>query len=283
MVNIQLASEEWVSSLNSGSTGASYWESSPPIPTKNIKYGRLYNWYAATDQRGIAPAGWHVPSHVEWETLMNFTGSGSVSVKKLKSIDNNGTDDFGFKALSGGAYSNGSFYDIGVFGYWWRDNVSPLMLNIPNNDGDFYFGSALNGYSIRLIKDNSTNEGDVTIDGDTYHAVTIGTQVWLQQNLAVKHYKNGDPILSDFSGTTGAVTAYNNDESNVYDFVTTEDTTHIQSTLEKRIHSSIIDGYHSAPSSSSDVGTVGEFRFDTNYIYYCFATNQWVRSELTTW
>ena len=33
------------------------------------------------------------------------------------------------------------------------------------------------GFAIRLIKDNSINEGDVIIDGDTYNAVTIGTQV----------------------------------------------------------------------------------------------------------
>jgi hypothetical protein len=43
----------------------------------------------------------------------------------------------------------------------------------------------------------------------------------LQQNLAIKHYRNGDPILSDFSGVVGATVAYNNDESNVYNMIST--------------------------------------------------------------
>ena len=31
-------------------------------------------------------------------------------------------------------------------------------------------------------------------DGNVYHTVTIGTQVWTKENLNVKHYRNGDPI-----------------------------------------------------------------------------------------
>ena len=30
------------------------------------EYGRLYNWYAVDDERGLCPAGWHVPSESEW-------------------------------------------------------------------------------------------------------------------------------------------------------------------------------------------------------------------------
>ena len=32
-------------------------------------YGRLYNWYAVDDARGLCPSGWHVPSDAEWMTL----------------------------------------------------------------------------------------------------------------------------------------------------------------------------------------------------------------------
>src|ERR1035437_3981549 len=32
-------------------------------------YGKLYNWYAVNDPRGLAPVGWHVPSHAEWTEL----------------------------------------------------------------------------------------------------------------------------------------------------------------------------------------------------------------------
>src|SRR5215831_11122978 len=38
-------------------------------------YGRLYNWYAVHDPRGLAPAGWHVPSDAEWDTLQAHLGN----------------------------------------------------------------------------------------------------------------------------------------------------------------------------------------------------------------
>ena len=34
-------------------------------------YGKLYNWYALKDYRGITPAGWHIPSSVEWSNLFD--------------------------------------------------------------------------------------------------------------------------------------------------------------------------------------------------------------------
>lgn len=32
-------------------------------------YGRLYNWFAATDPRGLAPEGWAVPDSTDWMDL----------------------------------------------------------------------------------------------------------------------------------------------------------------------------------------------------------------------
>ena len=45
-----------------------------------IKYGALYNWYAASKNGGtgvgsIAPEGWHVPSESEWLILDSIAGS----------------------------------------------------------------------------------------------------------------------------------------------------------------------------------------------------------------
>jgi len=52
-------------------------------PANGAKYGKLYNWYAVNDLRGLAPAGYHIPSDVEWTQLTDFLGS--EASKKMKS------------------------------------------------------------------------------------------------------------------------------------------------------------------------------------------------------
>jgi uncharacterized protein (TIGR02145 family) len=74
--------------------------------------------------------------------------------------------------------------------------------------------------------DNNTNNNipptqTVTdIDGNVYHTVTIGTQVWMVENLKVTKYRNGIsiPNVTDDNEwcnvTTGAYCDYNNTSSN---------------------------------------------------------------------
>ncbi len=52
-------------------------------PANGAKYGKLYNWYAVNDLRGLAPAGYHIPSDAEWMQLTDFLGS--EAGKKMKS------------------------------------------------------------------------------------------------------------------------------------------------------------------------------------------------------
>jgi len=81
-------------------------------------YGRLYNWATAMVS---CPSGWHLPSNVEWNTLITEVGGVSTAKTKLKATsgwDNgtNGTDDYGFSALPGRGECYPNSYDIGV---WW--------------------------------------------------------------------------------------------------------------------------------------------------------------------
>lgn len=43
-------------------------------PSSLGEHGVIYNWYAVNDSRGLAPAGWHVPSVSEWKGLINNLG-----------------------------------------------------------------------------------------------------------------------------------------------------------------------------------------------------------------
>jgi uncharacterized protein (TIGR02145 family) len=57
-----------------------------------------------------------------------------------------------------------------------------------------------------------TRQGTVTdIDGNVYHTLTIGHQVWMAENLRVTRYRNGDPIqtgLGDEEWEAALVGAY---------------------------------------------------------------------------
>jgi uncharacterized protein (TIGR02145 family) len=99
-------------------------------PENCQKYGRLYDWNTAMKS---CPEGWHLPSKDEWDKLYRFADGTSgtkpynsgTAGKLLKSAigwnDNgNGTDAFGFTALSGGyRMPDGSFTSVGYSGGWW--------------------------------------------------------------------------------------------------------------------------------------------------------------------
>jgi hypothetical protein len=50
------------------------------------KYGKLYNWYAVNDPRGLAPNGYHIPTNAEWTTLIDYLGGEDVAGTKMKSL-----------------------------------------------------------------------------------------------------------------------------------------------------------------------------------------------------
>lgn len=82
-------------------------------PANGAKYGKLYNWYAVNDSRGLAPEGWHVPSDAEWTKLTDFLGGEEVAGTKMKSTS-------GFSGLPGGDCNiSGTFIYIGDYGSWW--------------------------------------------------------------------------------------------------------------------------------------------------------------------
>lgn len=91
-------------------------------------YGRLYNWDAVNDSKGLAPDGWHIPSDEEWDTLINYLGGANIAGGKMKetgtahweSPNTGATNESGFTALPGSyRRNNGSFPLIGYSANFW--------------------------------------------------------------------------------------------------------------------------------------------------------------------
>ena len=202
----------------------------------SLGYGLLYNWYAGTDSRNIAPTGCHVPTDAEWATLITYLGGESVAGGKLKEVglthwqspNTGATNESGFTGLPGGFrfQVSGSFTNIKNSGLWWTSTksysgvswvriLSSTLESIKRDNFNKYVG-----LSIRCICDTSADT-ITDIDGNVYDTVVIGTQKWLKQNLKVTKYRDGVTIPEVTNGTTwtslttGALCAYNNDWSNV--------------------------------------------------------------------
>lgn len=132
------------------------------------EYGRLYNWYAVGDWRGLCPTGWHVPTDGEWTGMDDFIAAQGYSGNEgiaLRSTygwyeGGNGTDDFGFSLLPGG-YSNqyGDFLNAGAQVWLWSsslaNDISAWLRHSTYYSLYFQRSNDLTskGFSVRCLKD----------------------------------------------------------------------------------------------------------------------------------
>ena len=131
-------------------------------------YGKIYNWYAVNDPRGLAPEGWHIPTNFEWTTAGSCLGGNSIAGGLLKEIStthwtppNTGaTNQSGFTGRPGGyRWTDGSFFGLGLFGFWWSSTevnstyASHRYLTNTVDDLDGYDEMKIVGLSVRCVKD----------------------------------------------------------------------------------------------------------------------------------
>ena len=136
-------------------------------PKNGALYGKLYNWYALTDTRGLAPEGWHLPSEAEWNTLSTFLGGISEAGTKMKNKsgwnDNgNGTNESGFSGLPGSLrYEEGQFNDIGRMGFWWTTtpNIAKTLSHTLSSNSYLGWGMGKEGesygFAVRCVMDQT--------------------------------------------------------------------------------------------------------------------------------
>jgi uncharacterized protein (TIGR02145 family) len=121
--------EEWKVYSNAEEAAWCYYRNDP---ANGEKYGKLYNWYAVNDPRGLAPVGYHIPTDEEWTALTDYLGGEEKAGVKMKSKNgwydngygtNFGTNSCGFSGFPGGGRGiSGTFDSIGKYGYWWSSS-----------------------------------------------------------------------------------------------------------------------------------------------------------------
>lgn len=140
----------------------------------NGSLGKLYNWYAVSDERNICPCGWHIPSWDDLMELQDFLGGEEKAGGAMKATgtiqsgdglwyepNTGATNSTGFSAIPNGArYSDGQFAFNSYGAGWWTSNgdilnPDPSTWGFTHNSEKVFLGNAgkKNGFAVRCIRD----------------------------------------------------------------------------------------------------------------------------------
>ena len=129
-------------------------------------YGKLYNWYALNDSRGLAPTGWHIATYQEWMEIYTCLGDNvGGKMKEVGTIhwltpNTGATNESSFTGLPNGLRTiNGTFNFLGKYGYWWssteHSSTEMMTFDLNYNSGNIstYNVNKISGLSVRCVKD----------------------------------------------------------------------------------------------------------------------------------
>ena len=130
-----------------------------------VKFGKLYNWHAVRDPRGLAPEKWHIPTMEEWNRMLDFLGGAEKAGALLKdttgwTAKGNGNNLTGFTAKPGGSRDySGSFKGRSSFGYWWMNEEHGaetgwgIDMGYTYNKVTVFAFRKGNGFAVRCLRD----------------------------------------------------------------------------------------------------------------------------------
>ena len=172
-------------------------------PLNEPIYGKLYNWYAVNDPRGLAPLGKSIPTDEEWTTLTTYLEGEEVAGGKMRETglchwstpNTDATNESGFTALGGGyRVYYGLFFAIGSYGIWWSSselttsNAWYRLLNDNAGNVNRDYGDKEYGFSVRCLIDNTTT--------------TTTTTAPLALKLTFDNIANANVLVGDASSVT---------------------------------------------------------------------------------
>jgi len=157
-----ITDEDWQKCANEKIPAWCYYKNDP---SNNKVYGKLYNWYAINDARGLAPEGWHIATAEEWQTLEDqLPDSAGWKLKHTIGWEEEaGLNTTGFGAVGGGLRQpEGLFLYLNGLGLWWttneKDSLRAIDITMPRSTS---LGLAPDesskgyGYAVRCIKNTA--------------------------------------------------------------------------------------------------------------------------------
>lgn len=155
----------WQEADKNGRPAWCYYENDP---VNGKTYGKLYNWHAVNDSRKLAPEGWRVATHAEWQGLLAHYGGDDVAggaikakgTRHWKSPNTGAVDSDGFYALPGG-YRDGKglFTRLGYYATFWTSTACGRLnawgRHMSRGDTKVYhncIGKGM-GFSVRCVRD----------------------------------------------------------------------------------------------------------------------------------
>lgn len=159
--------KEWDMAGQSGKPAWCYFNNNPE---DGKKHGKLYNWYAVSDPRDLAPEGWKVPADEDWEIFIKNIGNKNNAGYRLKSTEGwadggNGEIANGFNAYpAGGRYNSGIFSSRGTSAFFWSASDHLMFYGryfvIHHNKKEIGHNSLDKnyGFSVRCVRDVETQE-----------------------------------------------------------------------------------------------------------------------------
>ncbi len=145
-----------------------HWDNYDGTESNVQTYGKLYTWYAVTDNRGVCPAGWHITTEVDLEELTTFLGGINEAGSKLKESGIShwisprilATNESGFSALPGSDRDiHGNFQLNGFSSKFWTsqelDETKSIFWSLSGNNNAVANANTDkgNGLSVRCVKD----------------------------------------------------------------------------------------------------------------------------------
>ncbi len=203
-------------------------------PENGKAYGKLYNWYAVNDPRGLAPEGLHIPSDNEWSELINNLGGELIAGAFMKDF---GTDfwlypntgalnESGFSALPSGFRNPffGTYLEREYFGNWWsstdeNSNKSfARRLSYNNTEAQKISINKRCGLAVRCVKNsNLLSPVYLAFPGNNSLNQPISIELaWqpldnaLTYNLQISYDPNFSDIVLNDSGITSSKYQINN-------------------------------------------------------------------------